>query len=99
MTSPGTTTPLRHDRQLWLLSAIFLLLQALLLITWGAHYVPLGAFTPVVNFGIAIIKTLLVAIFFMQLRAESGLVRAAAGLGGLWLLILFTLLLADYLTR
>ncbi len=99
MTTANTPLPLWRDRQLWLFAGIFLLLQALLLLTWGAHYVPLGPFTPVVNFGIAIIKTLLVAIFFMQLRAESGLVRAAAGLGGLWLLILFILLLADYLTR
>jgi cytochrome c oxidase subunit 4 len=60
---------------------------------------PLGPLKPVSGLGIAIVKAVLVAAFFMHLKYRDGrtLVFALAGLA--WLALLFTFTLADYLTR
>ena len=48
---------------------------------------------------IAITKATFVVLYFMHVRYHSKLVWIFAGAGFLWLLILFTLTLADYTTR
>jgi len=48
---------------------------------------------------IAAVKAGLIAIFFMHLLRSSVLVRIAAGAGTFWLMFMFTLAAADYLTR
>jgi caa(3)-type oxidase subunit IV len=49
--------------------------------------------------GIAILKALIVAAVFMELREQKGLIIAFACAGFFWLGILIWLASADYLTR
>jgi cytochrome c oxidase subunit 4 len=71
----------------------------LLALTVGSAYVHLGALNNVINFSIAAIKAALVAIFFMNLKNASPLLRLAAIAGLLWLVFMFALTAGDYLTR
>ena len=75
--------------------ALFLLLAATLL----AARVDLGRFALLVALGIAAAKALLVAVYFMHLRDAPPAMRLFAGAALFWLLILFGLTGADYLTR
>jgi cytochrome c oxidase subunit 4 len=78
---------------------VFGALIALLLLTVGASYLPLGPFGPVVALAIAGAKALLILLFFMEARYKSGLTKLFVGTGFFWLGILFVLTLSDYLTR
>ena len=62
-------------------------------------YLNIGIFHPVVNFGIATTQATLVFILFMKLRGRPSLKWVFAGAGFFWLLLLFGLSAADYLTR
>jgi len=74
-------------------------LMALLAMTVGAYYLPLGSFGAVVALSIAATKAILVALFFMHLKYEHPVTRLFS-IGGLaWLTILMGLTLGDYLTR
>jgi caa(3)-type oxidase subunit IV len=66
--------------------------------TWIA-FVPLGTFNVAVNLGISAIQTVIVATVLMELARARTIQRWAAGVGIFWLIFLFTLSLADYLTR
>jgi cytochrome c oxidase subunit 4 len=77
------------------LGGLFLLLA----LTVGAAFVPMGPMNAVASFGIALLKALLVAVFFMQLRRPDTLLRLAAAAGLFWLATLIGLTLSDYLTR
>ena len=70
-------------------------LMALLGLTFASAYVPLGAFNAVVNLGIAALKALLVAVFFMELRAAGQLVRLTALVGLVFILVMFALTFTD----
>ena len=74
-------------------------LLGLLLLSVGSALLPLGPFNILSNVGIAVIKTLLVMIFFMRLKSDSPLLRFVAGIGFAWLAVLIALALADVLTR
>jgi len=80
----------------WKTFAALLLLLAL---TWSIGYVDLGLFNVIVALAIAITKALLVALFFMHIKGSSRLLRLAATVGVIWLLIMLSLTLGDYLTR
>lgn len=71
----------------------------LLTITVAVAYVPLGALNLVVSLAIAAAKVLIIALVFMELVRASSLLRLAAMTGIFWLLFLFVLMFADYLTR
>jgi len=77
----------------WL--ALILLLAA----TTASAFVPLGNFNLPVSLTIAVVKALIVLLFFMELRASRALVRAFAAAGFFWLLIMITLTGADYWHR
>lgn len=79
--------------------SVYLGLLVLLGLTVSLAFVPLGIGNLAVALGIAFVKAGLIAIFFMHLRRDSGLVRLVAIAGLLWLSLLFGLSLADYLTR
>ena len=72
----------------------------LTLITTGAAFIDLGGewntFTAI---AIAVVKTLLVVVYFMHLRYSSRLTWIFAGAGFFWLIILIGLTLSDVLTR
>jgi len=74
-------------------------LMLLLAATWSIGYLDLGMFNVIVALAIAIIKALLVALFFMHIKGSSRLLHLAATAGVIWLLIMLALTLSDYFTR
>ena len=80
--------------------AVFFALIALTIATTAIAFVDLGgAFNVAVALAIAVVKALLVALFFMHLRYSSRLTWLFAGTGIFWLLILFALTIGDYVSR
>lgn len=80
---------------LWVWFALMLLLA----VTVGASFVTTGVASAGVSLGVALCKAALVFWFFMNLRAENGLIRIAALGAAVWLLVLLVLSAADYATR
>lgn len=78
---------------------VWVALLALLLLTFGSSYLKLGAWNSAINLLIGVAKALLVAIFFMNLRRASPMVRIAAITALLTLSLLFGLSGTDYMTR
>jgi cytochrome c oxidase subunit 4 len=74
-------------------------LLMLLALTCGLAYVPLGSFNFPISLLIAGIKATIVAAVFMRLAEHRPLNRLAAGIGPIWIFILFLLTFGDYLTR
>jgi cytochrome c oxidase subunit 4 len=74
-------------------------LLALTIATTAAARVDLGYFNIVVAIGIAVLKALLVALFFMHLVRTPHRTMIVAGAGVFWLAILIVLTLGDVLTR
>lgn len=81
------------------LIGVWLAVIALLGVSLGTAYIPLGHLNSIICVAIAFIQALLVWTFFMRLRWSGVLVRLIAGVGVLWLLLLLGLSLTDYLTR
>lgn len=78
---------------------VFLALMALTLLTTGVAYIDLGAFNTVAALTIAVVKMLLVVLFFMHVKYSTGLTRIVIICGFFWLGIMITLSLSDELTR
>lgn len=78
---------------------VFLALIALTALTTGVAYIDLGRWNTVAALTIAVIKMLLVVLFFMHVKYSAGLTRIAILAGFFWLLIMITLTLSDELTR
>jgi cytochrome c oxidase subunit 4 len=79
-----------------------LILVALLIgtcLTWGIAFIDLGIMNPVVALTIAVIKAVLVILFFMHVRYSSKLTKITVAAGFFWLMIMITMSLSDYLTR
>ena len=74
-------------------------LMLLLALTWTIGYINLGMFNVIIALAIAIIKALLVALFFMHIKGSSRLLHLAMAVGVIWLLIMLSLTLTDYFTR
>ena len=74
-------------------------LLGLLVVTIAASYLNLGPLNTVAAILIAIMKALLIALFFMHLRYSKPLMWIFAGAGVFWLGIMLVLALSDYLTR
>ena len=74
-------------------------LIVLLLATVGIDLVDLGWGNTALAIGIAAVKALLVATFFMHLKYSKPIVWLFAGAGIFWLGTLITLGMSDYLTR
>jgi len=80
-------------------TAVWLVLLLATGLTTAVAYVDLGAFSVVVALLIAVIKMLLVALFFMHVRHSTKLTKLVVVGGLLWLGILITFTLADIWTR
>jgi len=78
---------------------LYIGLLVLLLATVGASYLHLGPFNFAVAFTIAVIKALLVILYFMHVRFTEKLIWLTAGAGFLWLAYFLGLLFNDYLFR
>ena len=89
-----------HVVSVKLYAAIFAALLLLTLSTTGMAFVDLGGdLNAVVAVAIAIVKTLLVILFFMHVRYSSRLTWVFVGAGFFWLLILLTLTMTGPLAR
>jgi cytochrome c oxidase subunit 4 len=77
----------------------WLALIALLWLTWGIAQINLGRFNAVAALTIAVIKLLLVVLFFMQVRYKPSVTWIFAAAGFIWLAIMIDLTMSDYLTR
>ena len=75
------------------------LLMALLALTVALGEVQLGQWNFFVAFAIAMVKAVLIMLFFMHVRDSRGLTRVVACAGFFWLAIMLGLTFADYLTR
>jgi len=74
-------------------------LIALLALTVGPSFLPLGLANPVINFGIALAKSALVAVVFMHLGRSGSLLRLLLLVTAGGVLVLFAMTLLDALTR
>lgn len=79
---------------------VFALLMILLILTVVAAFViNLGNANILVALSIAIVKAVLVVLYFMHVKYASRLTKIFVSAAFLWLAILFALTFADYLTR
>lgn len=79
--------------------AVFLALLIGTAVTVGVAFLDLGFANNIVMLAIACTKALLVILFFMHVRWGTRLTWVVAGSGFFWLLILFFLGMADYVSR
>ena len=77
----------------------WLALLALLALSAGTAWIPLGWMNTAIGLAVATLKALLVAIVFMRLRTSHPLLRLTALAGLVTLALLFALAGADYATR
>jgi cytochrome c oxidase subunit 4 len=78
---------------------VFFALLGLTLLTVAVAFADLGPLNTVIALTIAVVKALLVLLYFMHLRYSSGLTWIVLGAGMFWLILLLTITLSDYLTR
>jgi cytochrome c oxidase subunit 4 len=74
-------------------------LTILMFLTVAMAYVNLGSLNPVVALTIAVMKALLIVLFFMNVKYSSKLTMVFVAAGFFWLLILFFLIMPDYISR
>jgi cytochrome c oxidase subunit IV len=77
----------------------FIALMVLLVLTLVAAKFDLGEWNVVIAVTIAVIKAVLVVLYFMHLRFSTRLVQVFGGAAMFWLAILFTLTFTDYFSR
>jgi cytochrome c oxidase subunit IV len=78
---------------------VFAALMVLLVLTLIAAMFNLGEWNIVIAVTIAVIKALLVALYFMHLRWGTRLVQLFGAAALFWLAIMFALTLGDYWSR
>jgi cytochrome c oxidase subunit 4 len=78
---------------------VYVALMVLLGVTIGAAYFHLGNMTIVAAVGIAVVKACLIILYFMHIRFSGRTRWVFAVVGFLWLAILLTLGMTDYLSR
>jgi cytochrome c oxidase subunit IV len=74
-------------------------LLVLTAITVAASYIEMGIFNPIVALAIAVLKAVLVVLFFMHVKYSSKLTKLTVGAGVFTFLVLIGMTLADYFTR
>ena len=88
-----------HIAPIRLYFVIFGALMVFTLLTVWVSYLNLGYFNLPVALIIAITKAMLVILYFMHVRWSDRLVQVTAASGFVFLLILFSITLSDYMTR
>ena len=90
----------QHGETIRTYAGIYIALMVLLVLTVRASYVNLGhGMNLAVAMTIAIIKAVLVILFFMHVRRSTKLTWVYASAAFLWLGIMFALTFSDYFTR
>ncbi len=93
MNATATTVPLS------LYFRIAAALMLLLVLTVAIAFLDLGPFNVMIALTIAIVKAVLVVLYFMHVRYSSRVVMVVATAAFFWLLILFSLTVMDFLSR
>lgn len=93
------TDSTKHQDGIGIYLRVFGALLCLTITTVVAAYIDMGSFNNVVAMAIAIVKGVLVLLFFMHLRDSKPLAWIAMGGGIFWFLVLVGFTLADVLTR
>jgi cytochrome c oxidase subunit 4 len=78
---------------------VFLSLMVLTFVTVAASRFDFGAGNTIVAVGIAVLKATLVVLFFMHVKYSSRLVQLMLAAAFLWLALLISGTLSDYVTR
>lgn len=78
---------------------IWIILMCLTALTTGVAYIDMREWNTVVALLIAVVKMMLVVLFFMHIKYASGLTRVLIIGGFFWLGLMLTFSLADELTR
>jgi len=79
--------------------AVFGTLLCFTALTVFASYLELGVFNAVVALAIAVIKSLLVILFFMHIRYSSKLTKLTLAAGFFTFIVLVAMTLTDYMSR
>jgi cytochrome c oxidase subunit 4 len=69
------------------------------LVTVLAAYKDMGPWNPVIALAIACFKAVVVILFFMHVKYQSGLIKMTVGAGFFTFLVLITMTLCDYISR
>jgi cytochrome c oxidase subunit 4 len=100
---PANVTNPEHAEHHVVPPSTYLMVFGTLLLFTGltvvAAYIDLGILNPVVALGIASFKAVVVILFFMHVKYQSGLIKMTVGSGFFAFLILTTLTLSDYISR
>lgn len=88
-----------HIVSIKLYVTIFIALLFLTALTTGVAYIDLGAFNTVAAIAIAVVKMLLVILFFMHVKYSPKLTRLVIVAAFFWLGILLTFTLSDVFSR
>jgi len=94
----------QHEREHHIVSPrIYLMIFAALLVgtvlTVGASFIEMGPFNPIIALAIAVIKAVLVVLFFMHVKYSTKLTKLTVGAGVFTFLVLVGMTMADYFTR
>ena len=78
---------------------VFAALMVFTAITVAAAFVDLGALNNVVMLTIAVLKAILVVLFFMHVKYSTRMIPVVAAGGAFFLVILLAITMSDYLSR
>lgn len=78
---------------------IFAVLVVLFILTVAVAFVDLGPLNFVVAMTIAITKAVLIILYFMHVRYSSRMTWVFAGAAFIWLALLLSMTMADYISR
>lgn len=80
-------------------AAVFGTLLCFTALTVFASYLELGTYNAVVALAIAVIKAVLVILFFMHIRYSSRLTKLTIAAGFFTLIVLLLMTMTDYISR
>src|SRR6266404_8773485 len=78
---------------------VYLALVALTITTVAVSRIELGEYNFIVAITIAVIKAVLVILYFMHVKDSSAMTKLFVGAGFFWMAILLVFVLSDYMTR
>jgi cytochrome c oxidase subunit 4 len=78
---------------------VFLALAVLTITTVVVSRIELGEYNFIAAITIAVIKAVLVILFFMHVKGSSAMTKLFVGAGFFWMAILLVFILSDYLSR
>lgn len=78
---------------------IITILMVLTIVTVWVAFLDFGFLNTIIAVGIAVVKALLVVMYFMHLKYAAPVTRLFAGAGALFFIILIALTLSDYRSR